>query len=120
MSTPRQQLGRWGEQAAASYLQARGYTIEAQNLRSEHGEIDLLASKDGQLIFVEVKTRRSMRFGHPEEAVTAAKQAHLIATAQAYMQSQPAQRQWRIDVISVFQPAAGPPDIVHIENAVHG
>lgn len=120
MSTPRQRFGHWGEQAAASYLESQGYTVVQTNLRTEHGEIDLLASKDGQLIFVEVKARRSTRFGHPEEAVTAAKQAHLIAAAQTYMQSQPAETEWRIDVISVFQAASGALEIIHIENAVHG
>lgn len=120
MSGLRQRFGRWGEQAAAQHLQAQGYTILAHNLRTEYGEIDLLASKDGLLIFVEVKARRSQRFGHPEEAVTPAKQAHLIAAAQAYMQSQPAHTDWRIDVVSIYQSPGHSPEIIHLENAVHG
>lgn len=120
MSTPRQQFGRWGEQAAASYLQARGYTLLAHNLRTPHGEIDLLMSKDGSLIFVEVKTRRSTQFGPPEGSVTRTKQAHLIAAAEAHMQTQPAETDWRIDVIAVYRQPGGEIEITHFENAVSG
>ncbi|QYK50120.1 MAG: YraN family protein [Anaerolineales bacterium] len=120
MATPRQQLGRWGEQAAASYLQARGYTLLAHNLRTPHGEIDLLMRKEDRLIFVEVKTRRSTQFGPPEGSVTLTKQAHLIAAAESYMQTQPADIEWRIDVIAVYRQPGGETEITHFENAVHG
>jgi len=120
MPTPRQRLGRWGEQAAAQYLQAHGYTLLAHNLRTPHGEIDLLMSKDGGLVFVEVKTRRSTQFGPPEGSVTLTKQAHLIAAAEAYMQTQPAETEWRIDVIAVYHQPGGETEITHFENAVHG
>ncbi len=120
MSTPRQQLGRWGEQAAARYLQERGYTLLAHNLRTPHGEIDLLMSKDGRMIFVEVKTRRSTQFGPPEGSVTLSKQAHMIAAAESYMQTQPAETEWRIDVIAVYRQPGGEIEITHFENAVSG
>lgn len=120
MATARQRLGRWGEEAAARYLQAQGYEIIARNLRTEYGELDLIARKDGKLIFVEVKARRSVRFGHPEESVTPAKQEHLIAAAQTYLLTQPADTEWRVDVIAVRQHRGAPPEVVHFENALSG
>jgi putative endonuclease len=54
-----QRIGTWGEQAASDYLQARGFEILDRNVRTPYGEIDLLALRDRQTIFVEVKTRTS-------------------------------------------------------------
>ncbi len=113
-----QVLGRWGEEAAARYLAARGFRILGRNLRTPYGEIDLLARQGGQLVFVEVKTRTSRAFGYPEEAVTARKQAHLLAAAQHYLQAHPElPADWRVDVVAVYRPAADlPPEITHFEN----
>ncbi|MEW5941133.1 MAG: YraN family protein, partial [Chloroflexota bacterium] len=61
MSRPQQRVGRWGEQAAAEYLEKRGYLILARNFRTKHGEIDLIARQDNILVFVEVKARSSNR-----------------------------------------------------------
>lgn len=55
---PRRVLGRRGEQLAATYLQRRGYTVLARNVRSRHGELDLIVSDARALVFVEIKTRR--------------------------------------------------------------
>lgn len=63
-------LGQWGEARAADFLSARGYKILAQNYRSRFGEIDIIASHQGALVFVEVKARSTARFGTPAEAVT--------------------------------------------------
>ena len=126
---PRQTLGRRGEALAAEYLQERGYQLLERNFRSSYGEIDLIARLQGEagpcsesvLVFVEVKTRASQAYGFPEESVTPAKQAHLIQSAQAYLQTHPEQEgNWRIDVIAVriVQPD-GAVEIKHIENAVH-
>lgn len=120
MPTQKQALGRWGEDAAARYLQERGYEIVARNTRTEFGELDLIARKDGQLVFVEVKARSSGRFGPPEAAVTAAKQEHLIAAAESYLQAHPAETNWRIDVIAIQRRPHAEPEIVHFEHAVSG
>ena len=120
MATPRQRLGRWGEEAAARYLQNLGYEIVARNLRTEYGELDLVARKAGVLVFVEVKARRSAHFGHPEESVTPAKQEHIVSAAQAYLQTQPTDTEWRVDVIAVRPRVGEPPEIVHFENALSG
>jgi putative endonuclease len=132
MSAQRQALGRWGERQAAAYLQAQGYAILAHNARTAYGEIDLVArlETDAQtsagkppaplVVFVEVKTRSSRAYGLPEEAITAQKQAHMLASAQAYLQEHPELvGDWRIDVIAVQRYSGGQaPQITHFENAI--
>jgi ATP-dependent Lhr-like helicase len=63
-----QRIGKWGEDAAVAYLQARGYEIVTRNLRTPHGEIDILARFEGLWVFVEVKARTSTALGPPEAA----------------------------------------------------
>jgi putative endonuclease len=70
-------VGRWGEQKAAEYLAERGYLFAARNVRTPHGEIDLLANKEGLTVFVEVKARLSARVGPPEISVSPRKQEHM-------------------------------------------
>ena len=64
------ELGKEGEEAASAYLSSRGYRIRHRNWHVGKLELDIIAEKDGELIVVEVKTRRNTRFGLPEEAVT--------------------------------------------------
>lgn len=117
MSDPRQRLGRRGEEAAAAYLQANGYTILARNLRCGRGEIDILAARGGLLVFVEVRTRRSGTFAHPEETVTPRKQARLLAAAQQYLQDHPdCPETWQFDVVAVEGDPDRQPVITHFEN----
>ena len=73
----KQDLGRYGEDQAASYLQDRGYEIIDRNWRSPVGEIDLVARDKDRLVFIEVKTRNGSGFGHPFEAITAKKVARM-------------------------------------------
>ena len=70
----RAQLGRRGEEVAAAFLERQGYTILERNFRLRQGEIDLIAAKDETVAFVEVKTRRTLDYGLPSEAVTYTKQ----------------------------------------------
>jgi putative endonuclease len=132
--TYRQSLGSWGERVAARYLQENGYTILDQNVRTAYGEIDLVALQQsspdmkepgdetgltGEVVFVEVKTRASSTFGLPEEAVTTRKKAHLLSSAQAYLQVHPELTgAWRIDVIAIRRQRSQSPEILHFENAV--
>ncbi|MBN1148891.1 MAG: YraN family protein [Anaerolineales bacterium] len=131
MKTARQTLGNWGESLAADYLRQRGYTILERNVRTPHGEIDLIARQarlpragENQVgmvtVFVEVKTRSSGSFGLPEEAVTARKQERLLASAQAYLQNHPElEGDWRVDVIAIQRSRSSrAPLITHFENAV--
>lgn len=115
--TSRQSLGRWGEAIAAEYLSQRGYTILEHNARTPYGELDLVASQGGMLVFVEVKTRASRSLGPPEISVTTNKQAHLLSAAKSYLQDRPnLQYDWRIDVIAVLRLPGQLPQIDHFEN----
>ena len=115
--TDNTQLGKWGEQEAAVFLQRKGYQIVAQNHRTPYGEIDLVAEDAGGLIFVEVKTRRSTEYGLPEEAVTELKRSHMIDSAESYLQEQPDfSGDWRIDVIAILVEKHKQVEIKHFEN----
>jgi len=116
---PRQRLGRWGESLAARYLERKGYAIVERNARTPYGEIDLIVLDGDTVVFVEVKTRRSKRFGWPEEAVTLRKQEHLLAAAQSFLVSHPElEGDWRFDVIAIRQVRPGEaPEITHFEHA---
>ncbi len=114
--TRNQRVGKWGEQAAADYLEERGYEIVARNVRTPYGEIDLIAHKDGFTIFVEVKTRTSKTFGPPEIAVTPRKQEHMLSCAEHYAQQNEIDH-WQIDVIAVEE-MDGRTEITHFENAI--
>lgn len=117
MTEARLTLGRYGEEAAALYLSARGYSIVARNLRTPVGEVDIIAQKSKILIFIEVKTRRSLAFGSPLEAVGPRKQRQIIRAAQWYLSSSPYRGlQPRFDVIAILYPPSGP-QIEHIVNA---
>ena len=115
-------LGRWGEIKASEYLEEKGYELVESNYRTEYGEIDVIALKDGELIFVEVKTRTGKKFGNPEESITPQKMDHMVSSASAYLQDHPdVQRDWRIDVIAIQTgDNRENPQINHFENASHG
>lgn len=119
MSTRKQIIGRWGEDAAAEYLSANGYTVLARNVHSVHGEIDIVASKGGQLVFVEVKTRRSHTFAYPEDSVTRRKQTYMLSAAEKYLQDHPdSGESWQFDVIAVEGTPGGKAQIEHFENVI--
>lgn len=80
-------LGMWGEEVAADYLATEGYSIIDRRWRCARGEIDIVVERDGELAFVEVKTRRTLRFGHPLEAITPAKFSRLRILAGEWCQS---------------------------------
>ena len=84
----RRSLGDRGEDMAAAHLKKQGYKILARNYRTPIGEIDLVARHQGVLVIIEVKTRRSRRFGSPQEAVHPAKQERLRNLAEYYLQQQ--------------------------------
>jgi putative endonuclease len=115
-----QRLGKWGENLAAEYLEQKGFQILARNYRTSYGEIDLIASKQGVTVFVEVKTRSGRGFGLPEEAVTPSKQQHLMEAIQAYWQVIGEEGSWQVDVIAVMRMQGGKDvEIEHFENAIH-
>jgi putative endonuclease len=82
----KQLLGATGEEAISRYLAARGYRIIDRNWRIRAGEIDLIArSPDEQLVFVEVKSRSSLSYGDPLEAITPLKAQRLQKLALAWL-----------------------------------
>lgn len=96
------QKGKEGEMLAVKFLQEKGYTILETNWRFRHKEIDIIAICDGEIIFVEVKTRKNTDFGQPEEAVNHHKQRHLIDAAEAYMIEKNLDLDPRFDVITII------------------
>jgi len=86
----------------------QGYRIVARNFRCRHGEIDLIAEEAHDLVFVEVKTRRGVAYGLPEEAITPRKQQKLVQVAMYYLALYDcSERSWRIDVVAVQLSAHG-------------
>lgn len=119
MINSKQATGRWGEDAATEYLKANGYEVLARNVHGTHGEIDIIANKDGLLVFVEVKTRRSHDFAYPEDSVTHRKQAYLLSAAEEYLQAHPeSSDSWQFDVIAVEGKPGGKAQIAHFENVI--
>jgi putative endonuclease len=110
------ELGRRGENLAADHLIASGFDIVERNWRCSQGEIDIVATKDAELVFVEVKTRSSLAFGHPLEAITAAKLARLRRLAAAWCAAHPGNRfAIRIDAIAILAPVRGLVEIEHLQ-----
>jgi putative endonuclease len=120
MNNARQRLGRWGEKLAAKFLSNQGYLIIDQNARTQYGEIDLIALNEDQTVFVEVKTRKSTKFGYPEQSVSAVKRSHLLDSALAYIQEHPEfGDNWRVDVIAIqYFDSDKEPEIIHFEDAI--
>lgn len=118
----RQGLGRAGEQLAARMLAGKGYQILDSNWRfGAEGEIDLVAQDGDCLVVVEVRTRRGLAYGTPEESVTPRKQARMVLLAEAYA----ADHDWlgpvRIDVVGVHLSGDGRVlEVNHVQNAING
>jgi putative endonuclease len=110
-----QVIGKWGEHAAAAYLEQKGYLILENNARTPFGEIDIVASFEGQTVFVEVKARTTRSFGLPEDAVNNRKLGHMQASA-GYYAAQHELDSWQCDAIAVEGMPGTPPRIIHFEN----
>ncbi|MBL7703597.1 MAG: YraN family protein [Ferruginibacter sp.] len=93
--------GNTGEALAASYLSGNGYKILHQNWRHSRWEVDIIAEKDGILHFVEVKTRRTKNYGHPEENVDKKKIQNLINAAEEYLYRQPQWKRIQFNILSI-------------------
>jgi putative endonuclease len=115
---PKDRLGRRGEEAAARHLESQGLRIVAAGFRTAAGEIDLIAQDGDELVFVEVKTRSSLRCGRPGEAVDARKQARLARVARIFLtRSGGEDRPCRFDVVEILEVPGGAPRIHHIRDA---
>jgi putative endonuclease len=93
--------GQNGEQMAKEFLQNQCYTILHQNWRHGHWEVDIIASKGEVLHFIEVKTRRTTKFGHPEEAVSKKKIQNLINASEEFLYKYPEWLRIQFDILAI-------------------
>ncbi len=111
------QAGRVGEAAAIEFLHKKGYKVLSKNFRSRFGEIDIVAQFKNVLVFVEVKTRWSKKFGYPEEAVTPSKVRSIIKTGDYFkLLNLGTPGLMRVDVIAIEVEGDEVVEIRHIEN----
>ena len=95
--------GKEGERKATEYLEKKGYKVICKNFRCLQGEIDIIAKDDKSIIFVEVKTRTSFKYGEAKEAVNEIKQKHIYKAAEYYLYKNKLDEAYvRIDVIEVY------------------
>lgn len=110
-------IGNTAENIAKNFLKTKGYTIITSNFRSKSGEIDIIASDNDYLVFIEVKYRKSLKNGLPREAVNYKKQLHIIQTAQYYLLiNNIYNKNCRFDVVEIFGNIENP-EINLIQNA---
>jgi putative endonuclease len=117
VSKSRINLGKCGEELATAYLKQKGFRIIIRNYRQKTGEVDIIAKDGNTLVFIEVKTRSSLLFGQPFEAVTAAKQTQLNRIALDYMtRNRITNQAARFDVVSILIEKNKEPEIEHLQN----
>ena len=110
----RRLFGNRAEQQAAEYLKQKGFRILEWQYKLKIGEIDLVARDGDEIVFVEVKARRSSDFGYPEESVTASKLEKIARVGEEYLRDHKLLNSaFRIDVIAIEQDQQ-PPKITHI------
>jgi putative endonuclease len=112
-------LGQYGEEYTCRYLQEKGYKILEKNFRNKLGEIDLIV-QDGKVVcFIEVKTRKTLQYGAPFEAVHSTKQHKMVQMALCYLKYKfhTIDVLSRFDVISIYKTPEDQPIIEHIVNA---
>lgn len=109
--------GQDGERLAAAFLREKGYAVLHRNYRYKRSEIDIIATRDSVLVFVEVKTRATDVFGFPEEAVNRKKEKMILKAADHYIRAVEWKHDVRFDIIAVT--LATSPALHHIEDAFH-
>lgn len=112
------EFGQICEDRAAAYLMARGYTLRERNWRLGHKEVDIIAQKNGILVFVEVKARKNDSYGDAIDAVTDSKIRNLVQVANAYIRYHRIDLPVRFDVIAI----TGEPGnmvVEHVEDAFY-
>jgi len=118
LATHNQLLGRRGEDLAAEHLRAIGHVVLDRNWRADRGrgELDLVTLLDQRVVAVEVKTRSSLDFGHPFEAVRAAKLERLYRLGWEWCETHRMRgRLARVDLVAVLLPDVGEPLVEHLE-----
>jgi len=110
------QTGISGEKMGADYLMDAGYVILEKNWRHSRSEVDIIALKNNTLHFKEIKTRRSKKFGLPEEQVGRKKMENLIKAAEQYLYLQPQWKRIQFDILFISMMAEEPVEYFFIED----
>ena len=112
-------IGKEGEDIAAKYLTEKGFEILERNFYySNHGEIDIVANHNNQLVFIEVKSRLNLEYGEPEYAITRKKIKQIKKMAELYLFDKEIEEvDCRFDVVAVLLEDKSNPKITHYENA---
>lgn len=108
------QLGLDGEAAASVHLERAGMRIVDRRWRCEHGEVDIIAIDGDTLVFVEVKTRRGLGFGHPFESITPLKVRRLRTLAGVWLAANAHRGPIRMDAVGVIAPRTGRWRVEHL------
>jgi putative endonuclease len=111
-------VGRYGEEVAAQYLSEAGLRILARNWRCPAGEIDIVGEDGALVVICEVKTRSSLRFGDPAEAVDRAKAARLRRLGETWLAAHGGGREARYDVVTVLRRPGIGPLVRHLRGAL--
>lgn len=130
MITKKREIGNFGEDAAVKYIRRKHYRILARNYVTGKLELDIIARKGHDIVFIEVKTRSvesldsDMPYGRPADAVNLEKRRNTVNAAYAYMREHPTDLHMRVDVIEVYlDKGSEKPKLLkinHFENAITG
>lgn len=121
MGQSSREVGLCGEDIAVRYLEAQGFSVVSRNFRSRFGEIDVIAKDGDTIVFIEVKTRRSRRFGKAIEQITKAKQRKVMKAASEYLLRTGAlENDVRFDVLAIDMFPDGEGRVEQIKGAFNG
>lgn len=113
----RRKFGNRGEDLATVFFISKGFEVVERNWNCRAGEIDLICEKNGVTHFVEVKTRKSLIYGYPEEAILPTKLRHLRRAIEAYLAfSRRPPTRYQIDALAILAESGKPPVFNYIEN----
>ncbi len=110
------EFGKAGEQMAVEWLELHGFQIISRNWRFRRYEVDIIASKDRILHFIEVKSRHDDLFGKPEDWVNRRKGRHLLTAGEAFQEKYPEWTHIQYDIVSILLTHEGKPDLFFIED----
>jgi putative endonuclease len=110
------EFGKAGEQMAAEWLEQQGFQLISRNWKFARYELDIIASRQGVLHFIEVKSRHDDLFGNPEDWVDRKKGRHLLSAGEAFQQKYPDWKLVQYDILSILLTPDGKRDFFFIED----